>query len=116
MSEIGFTRADLINARSIYGTPPAYVLGHGTNKSSATNNQQVVPTEQSRPRALHVDLFFLFGQVFFLSISVLMGLIIVTHLGPGIDRADKKAITDKKKQGSFNRTQSPIHFTREVGT
>jgi hypothetical protein len=26
-----------------------------------------------------------------------MGLIIVTHLGPGIDRADKKAITDRAK-------------------
>ena len=81
MAEIGFTRADLINAQEIYGTPSAYVLGHGTNSTPVMNTQQVVPTEQSRPQALHVDLYFLFGQVFFLSISFLMGLIIVTHLG-----------------------------------
>jgi hypothetical protein len=33
-----------------------------------------------------VDLFFFLGQVFLLSISLLLGLIMVTHLGPGAER------------------------------
>ena len=97
MAEIGFARADLINAQEIFGTPPAHVLGHGTNRTLRTDTQHIVPTEQSRPQALHVDLFFLFGQVFLLSISVLMELIKVTHLGPGMDRSDTKAVTQKAK-------------------
>lgn len=32
---------------------------------------------------LQVDLFYFLGHVFFLSILVLLGLIMVTHLGPG---------------------------------
>ena len=90
MTDMGFTRADLVNAQVIYGTPAAYMMGHGTAKNIPTSAQQLVPTDRARPQQLHVDLFYLFGQVFLLSISVIMGLIIVSHLGPGIDRSDTK--------------------------
>ena len=96
MAEIGFTRADLVNAQIIYGTPPAYIMGHGTNKN-VRSTEQFVPTEQARPQHLQVDLFYIFGQVFFLSISVLMGLIIVLHLGPGIDRSETRRVPAKAR-------------------
>ena len=32
ITDLGFTRADLVNAQDIYGTPAAYQLGHGTQK------------------------------------------------------------------------------------
>lgn len=90
MAEMGFTRADLINAQLIYGTPPAYTMGHGTTKNVRTSTQELVPTDRARPQQLQVDLFYIFGQVFLLSISVIMGLIIVSHLGPGIDRSESR--------------------------
>jgi Reverse transcriptase (RNA-dependent DNA polymerase) len=52
-----------------------------------------------------VDLFFFLGQVFLLSISVLLGLIMVTHLGPGAerrtsDRPDRHAERSKARAGA----------------
>ena len=32
ITDLGFTRADLVNAQDIYGTPAAYQLGQGTQK------------------------------------------------------------------------------------
>ena len=97
MAELGFTRADLVNAQAIFRTPAAYQLGHGTASASPTMSQERVPTEQATPQELQVDLFFIFGQVFLLSISVLLGLVIVSHLGPGIDRTDHRSIPAKSR-------------------
>jgi hypothetical protein len=33
ITDLGFTRADLVNAQDIYGAPAAYQLGQGTQKS-----------------------------------------------------------------------------------
>ena len=57
----------------------------------------MVPTDRARPQQLQVDLFYIFGQLFFLSISVLMGLIVVSHLGPGIDRSETKGPPAKSR-------------------
>ena len=97
MADMGFTRADLVNAQNIYGTPSAYIMGHGTSKNISPTTQELVPTDRARPQQLQVDLFYIFGQVFFLSISVLMGLIIVSHLGPGIDRSETKGPPAKSR-------------------
>jgi hypothetical protein len=87
LSVLGFTREDLVTAQYIYGAPAAYQLGHGTTATAVTNTQPLIPTDRAQPQVLEVDLFFFFSQFFFISISVQMGLIMVTHLGPGIDRS-----------------------------
>ena len=46
---------------------------------------------------LQVDLFYFLGQTFFLSISVILGLIMVTHLGPG---TEKVVATSQTIEGS----------------
>ena len=94
---MGFTRADLVNAQLLYGTPSAYILGHGTNRNIQTTSQQLIPTEQAKPQHLQIDFFYIFGQVFFLSVSVVMGLIIVSHLGPGINRTEQRGIPAKAR-------------------
>ena len=40
------------------------------------------PHNESVTQELQADLFYIFGQVFMLTVSVLMGLIMITHLGP----------------------------------
>ena len=80
-----FTRADLVNAQDIYGTSAAYILGQGTQQNKRCQENELIPIHESTSQDLQVDLFYFLGQVFFLSISILMGLIMVTHLGPGID-------------------------------
>ena len=86
ITDLGFTRADLVNAQDIYGTPAAYQLGQGTQRSATPRDDDPIPLHESVSQELQVDLFFFLGQVFFISISVLLGLIMVTHLGPGNDR------------------------------
>jgi hypothetical protein len=86
ISNLGFTRADLVTAQDIYGTPAAYQLGQGTQKSSPSMIDDPIPFHESVDQELRVDLFYFLGQTFFLSISILLGLIMVNHLGPGIDR------------------------------
>jgi hypothetical protein len=91
INNLGFTRADLVNAQDIFGSPTPYQLGHGTNKLS---RQGTMTLFQSTSQ---VDLFFFLGQVFFLSISVLLGLIMVTHRGPGIDRSTSDRHGERSK-------------------
>jgi hypothetical protein len=97
LSDLGFTREDLVTAQHIYGAPAAYQLGHGTTATAVTNTQPLIPTDRAQPQDLEVDLFFFFDQVFFISISVQMGLIMVTYLGPGIDRITPDAPSAKSK-------------------
>ena len=47
MTELGFTRADLVNAQNIYGTPAAYQLGQGTQKSAQPSEDDPIPTHES---------------------------------------------------------------------
>jgi hypothetical protein len=100
IANLGFTRADLVNAQDIYGTPAAYQLGQGTQKSAQPSSDDPIPLHESVAQELEVDLFYFLGQVFFLSISVLLGLIMVTHLGPGIDRTKDKSNSDRQGDGS----------------
>jgi hypothetical protein len=105
ITQLGFTRADLVNAQDIYGSPAAYQLGHGTQKSKSPHDDDRVPLHESVEQELQVDLFYFLGQVFLLSISVLLGLIMVTHLGPGAerlsqDRSDRHAEKSKAKAGA----------------
>jgi hypothetical protein len=86
ITQLDFTRADLVNAQDIYGSPAAYQLGHGTHKAKTPYDDDRVPLHESVEQELQVDLFFFLGQVFLLSISLLLGLIMVTHLGPGAER------------------------------
>jgi Zinc knuckle len=87
MKDIDFTRADLVNAQNIYGTPAAYQLGQGTQRTTKCREDDQIPLHESVSQELQVDIFYFLGQVFFLSISVLLGLVMVTHLGPGQDRS-----------------------------
>ena len=84
MRDIPFTMSD---SQDIYGTPAAYQLGQGTNLKSKTRIDDRIPLHESVAQELQVDLFYFLGQTFFLSISVILGLIMVTHLGPGIERS-----------------------------
>ena len=102
MKEIGFTRSDLVNAQDIYGTPAAYQLGQGTQRATKCRDDDVIPIHQSVKQDLQVDLFYFLGQAFFLSISVLLGLIMVTHLGPGNESTlsgDKSSERSRSKAG-----------------
>ena len=58
------------------------MLGNGTQRSKSPGEDDPIPIHESVDQELQVDTAFSFGQVFFMSISVLMGLIITTHLGP----------------------------------
>ena len=87
MKDIPFTRSDLVIAQDIYGTPAAYQLGQGTHLKTKTRSDDRIPLHESVAQELQVDLFYFLGQTFFLSISVILGLIMVTHLGPGIERS-----------------------------
>jgi hypothetical protein len=101
ITQLGFTRADLVNAQDIYGSPAAYQLGHGTQKSKTPYDDDRIRLHESVEQELQVDIFFFLGQVFLLSISVLLGLIMVTHLGPGAhDRPDRHAERSKAKAGT----------------
>ena len=86
IKDFGFTRSDLVNAQDIYGPPAAYQLAQGTQRKNAQAEDDPMPAHESVDQELQVDLFFFLGQAFFISISVLLGLIMVTHLGSGIDR------------------------------
>ena len=86
MKDLGFTRADLVHAQDIYGSPAAYQLGQGTQKAVTPGEDDPIPLHESVDQELQVGLFFFLGQVFFVSISVLLGLIMVTHLGQGNER------------------------------
>ena len=46
---------------------------------------QLIPLHQSVDQDLQVDLIYFLGKTFFMSISVLLGLIMVSHLGQGYD-------------------------------
>ena len=100
ITHLGFTRADLVNAQDIYGTPAAYQLGQGTHKTLKHSTDDPIPMHESVEQELQVDLFYFLGNVFFLSISVLLGLIMITHLGPGIDRTKDKPVNDRQGEGS----------------
>ena len=96
INNLGFTRADLVNAQDIYGPPAAYQLAQGTQKATSPQEDDPIPLHESVEQELQVDLFFFLGQVFFISISVLLGLIMVSHLGPGNgtgrpDRLDERS-------------------------
>ena len=109
MTELGFTRADLVNAQDIYGTPAAYQLGQGTQKSAQPSEDDPIPTYESVEQELQIDLFYFLGQVFFISISVLLGLIMVTHLGPGIDRSNTaKANSDRQGDGARSKARRTL--------
>jgi hypothetical protein len=94
---LGFTRADLVA-----GLPAAYQQGHGTQRSSVgPREDDPIPVHESVEQELQVDLFLFLGHVFLLSISVLMGLIMVTQLGPGFnaDGPDRIGERSKSKAG-----------------
>ena len=115
LSELGFTREDLVNSQYIFGTPAAYQLGHGTTSTATTNTQPLITTDQAQPQELQVDLFFFFGQTFFISISVPMGLIMTTHLGPGMDRATPDAPSAKSKAKAGEALEDHISNYRARG-
>ena len=56
ISGIGFTRADLVTAQEISGTPAAYQLGHGTNHSILTSVQE--PIRQTKLALKNFKLVF----------------------------------------------------------
>lgn len=97
MTNLPFTRADLVIAQDIYGTPAAYQLGQGVQQTVKTRETDRIPLHQSVQQELQVDLFYFLGQTFFLSISVILGLIMVTHLGPG---TEKVVTTSRTMEGS----------------
>ena len=59
MTELGFTRADLVNAQDIYGTPAAYQLGQSTQKSAQPSEDDPIPTHESVEQELQIDIFYL---------------------------------------------------------
>jgi hypothetical protein len=82
MKGLNFTRADLVVAQDVFGIPAPYIMGQGTQRNKKCQDNDLIPIHESTSQELQLDLFFFLGQVFLLSISILMGLIMVTHLGP----------------------------------
>ena len=99
ISDLGFTRADLVNAQDIYGTPAAYQLGQGISTPNKYITDDPIPIHESVAQELQVDIFFFLGQAFFISISILLGLIMVTHLGPASETT-KDSKTDRQSLGA----------------
>ena len=97
MTNLPCTRADLVIAQDIYGTPAANQLGQGVQQTVKMRESDRIPLHQSVKQELQVDLFYFLGQTFFLSISVILGLIMVTHLGPG---TEKVVTTSRTTEGS----------------
>ena len=79
---IGFNRSDLVTCQEVYGRPLAYIQDHGTQHAVTPGEDDCIPHNESVTQELQADLFYIFGQVFMLTVSVLMGLTMITHLGP----------------------------------
>ena len=56
MKDLGFTRADLVHAQDIYGSPAAYQLGQGTQKAATPGEDDPIPLHESVDQELQVDL------------------------------------------------------------
>lgn len=76
IGQLGFSRADLVNCQDFYGRTAAYLMGHGTQKSTVPGEDDPIPTHESVDQELQINCFFMFGQIFFISISVLEHLIV----------------------------------------
>lgn len=103
IKDLGFTRADLVATQDIYGTPVAHQLGQGTQKTNPTRTDDIIPVHESVDQELQSDLFFFIRNVFFLRITVLLGLIMLTHLGPGNDidpMGNRKSQGDRQTKDS----------------
>ena len=91
IATIGFTWADLVACQDIYGRSAAYQVGHGTQRNIRPGDDDPIPVHEAVDQELRIDSFFMFGQVHFVSILTLMGLIMKMHLGPF------HALTDSEK-------------------
>ena len=93
----------VVNAQHIYGTPAAYQLGQGTQRKAHNRDHDLIPIHEAVDQELQADLFSFLGQVFLLTISVVLGLIMVTHLSSVTlkTRFDKKK---KRKEENINAT------------
>ena len=98
MKGLDFTRADLVIAQDVFGIPAPYIMGQGTQSNKKCQDNDLIPIHESTSQDLQLDLFYFLGQVFLLSISILMGLIMVTHLGPG-KNGDVNDLKSRKKAG-----------------
>ena len=87
MKDSPFNRSDLVIAQDLFGTPAAYQLGQGVHHATKTSDDNQIPIQKSMTQELQVDLFYFLGQTFFLSISVILNLTMVTHLGPGTNKS-----------------------------
>ena len=96
-------------------SPQGYIGYTGYTVYGYTMPKPLIPTERAQPQDLGVDLFFFFSQVFFISISVQMGLIMVTHLGPGIDRITPDAPSAKSKAKAGEALEEHITSYRARG-
>ena len=107
MKELGFVRSDLVNAQDIYGTPAAYQLGQGTQRAERCQENDQIPVHQSVNQELQVDLFYFLAQVFFLNISVLLGLNMVSHLGP-----ENEATSSHNAERSCSKASEALYHTQ----
>lgn len=97
ISGIGINRTDLVNSQEIYGRPSAYIRGHGTHKTVTPGADDPIPRHESVNQELQADVFYIFGQAFLLTVSVIMGLLMITHLGP-INTSSQPLPTKTKDQ------------------
>jgi hypothetical protein len=85
-----FNKSDVINALDIYGKSLGSLRGKSTRRQIAiptpTTGAPQLPISQ-RSITLHVDLFFVLGSIFLLSVSDPIALRMVTHLGHVGERA-----------------------------
>lgn len=94
------SQPDLVNAKDIYGTPAAYELRQRTHKTLKHYTDDPIPVHDSVDQELQVDLFYFLVNAFLLRSSVLLGPIMITHLGPDIDRTKEKPVNDRQGEGS----------------
>jgi hypothetical protein len=67
-----------VACQDIYRRSAADQVGHGTQRNIRPGDDDPIPVKEAVDQELQIDTFFMFGQVFFVSLLTLMGLI-MTH-------------------------------------
>ena len=112
MKDIEVTHRDVALAQKLFGPPIPLLLGAGTQAKTRAPQDDEIPVQVAQNDKLDCDLFFVSGQVFFLSVSHNMCMIMVTHLGPATQ--PPTGSTKQLKDGSKSKAGAALvaHITQ----
>jgi hypothetical protein len=81
MNDLPVSAHDVARAYEAYGTPIPLLQGKTVHKSESTYATEMLPRTISTVAQLHVDIMFIEGIGFLVSVSIPIDLVIVTPLG-----------------------------------